>query len=148
MSTRGRDWITSHLPHQGRMSLLGEIVSWDAQGLTARATSHRDAANPLRRGDTLPIACGIEYGAQAVAAHGALVSEGSSGAGFLASVRSVTFHAPRLDDVASDLDIRVEQLGGGAGGMLYRFSVASDGRVLLEGRAAIVLGALRLPASP
>jgi predicted hotdog family 3-hydroxylacyl-ACP dehydratase len=139
MTSRGRDWIAAHLPHQGRMSLLGEIVSWDAQGLRARATSHRDADNPLRRGDALPIACGIEYGAQAVAAHGALVSEGTSGAGFLASVRSVVFHATRLDDQDGDLDIAVEQLGAVAGGMLYRFSVASEGRELLEGRLAIVL---------
>jgi predicted hotdog family 3-hydroxylacyl-ACP dehydratase len=141
MSSRGREWIAAHLPHQGRMSLLGEIVTWDAQGLTARATSHRDPANPLRRGDVLPIACGIEYGAQAVAAHGALVSEGTSGPGFLASVRSVAFHATRLDDQAADLDITVEQLGAVAGGMLYRFSVASGGRELLGGRVAIVLDA-------
>jgi predicted hotdog family 3-hydroxylacyl-ACP dehydratase len=148
MSARGRDWIAAHLPHQGPMSLLEEIVSWDAHGLRARATSHRDARNPLRRGETLPIACGIEYGAQAVAAHGALVSEGASGAGFLASVRSVVFHAARLDDLPADLDIAVERIGGSPGGMLYRFSVASGGRDLVQGRVAIVLDASRSPASP
>jgi predicted hotdog family 3-hydroxylacyl-ACP dehydratase len=145
MSPRGRDWIASNLPHRGTMNLLEEIVSWDAQGLRARATGHRDVKNPLRRASQLPIACGIEYGAQAVAAHGALLAEGAAGAGFLASVRSVTFNAARLDDVAGDLDIAVEQLGGGRGGMLYRFSVASGGRELLEGRLAIVLDAFRVP---
>lgn len=148
MTARGRDWIAAHLPHRGRMNLLERIVSWDAQGLRARATSHRDAGNPLRRGNELPIACGIEYGAQAVAAHGALVSEGAAGAGFLASVRSVVFHATRLDDLPADLEISVEQIGAVAGGMLYRFSVASEGRELLEGRAAIVLDTLRSPAIP
>jgi predicted hotdog family 3-hydroxylacyl-ACP dehydratase len=56
-------------------------------------------------------------------------------------VRSVAFHATRLDDQAADLDITVEQLGAVAGGMLYRFSVASGGRELLGGRVAIVLDA-------
>lgn len=148
MTARGRDWIASNLPHRGRMSLLEQIVSWDAQGLRARATSHRDAGNPLRRGNELPIACGIEYGAQAVAAHGALVSEGAAGAGFLASVRSVVFHATRLDDLSTDLEIAVEQIGAAAGGMLYRFSVGAEGRELIQGRVAIVLDALRFPAGP
>jgi predicted hotdog family 3-hydroxylacyl-ACP dehydratase len=139
MSERGRDWLAANLPHQGRMSLLAEVVDWDEHTLHARATSHRDAGNPLRRGDALPIACGIEYGAQAVAAHGALVSESASGRGFLASVRSVAFHADRLDDVGEDLDIDVEQVGAGTGGMLYRFRVAAGGRPLLDGRLAIVL---------
>jgi predicted hotdog family 3-hydroxylacyl-ACP dehydratase len=148
VSARGRDWIAAHLPHRGRMNLLEEIVSWDAQGLRARATSHRAADNPLRRADELPAACGIEYGAQAVAAHGALVSEGPVGAGFLASVRSVSFHATRLDDVPGALEIAVEQIGGGAGGMLYRFSVGAEGRELIAGRLAIVLGAFSFPTGP
>jgi predicted hotdog family 3-hydroxylacyl-ACP dehydratase len=145
MSARGREWIAANLPHQGTMSLLAEIVDWDAQRLRARATSHRDAANPLRRGGELPIACGIEYGAQAVAAHGALASEAPSGPGFLASVRSVAFHATRLDDVREDLDIEVEQIGRGAGGLLYRFALTAGTRPLLAGRLAIVLGEFRFP---
>jgi predicted hotdog family 3-hydroxylacyl-ACP dehydratase len=148
MTARGREWLASSLPHRGSMNLLEEIVSWDAQGLRARATSHRDAGNPLRRGGELPIACGIEYGAQAVAAHGALLAEGAAGAGFLASARSVSFHATRLDDLPGDLDVVVEQLGGGRGGLLYRFSVASAGRELLAGRVAIALDAFRFPGTP
>ena len=145
MSARGREWIAANLPHQGTMSLLAEVVDWDAQRLRARAASHRDPGNPLRRGAELPIACAIEYGAQAVAAHGALVSEAPSGAGFLASVRSVAFHGTRLDDVREDLDIEVEQIGGGAGGLLYRFAIRAGARMLAEGRLAIVLGAARFP---
>jgi predicted hotdog family 3-hydroxylacyl-ACP dehydratase len=143
-----RRWLISHLPHQGAMNLLANVISWDAQGLKAIASSHRDASNPLRRGSELPIACGIEYGAQAVAAHGALLSpNGISGSGFLASARAVTFHATRLDDVEADLEVVVAQIGGGAGGMLYRFSVGAQGIELLEGRLAIVLDVFRSQAS-
>ena len=68
----GRDWIVAHLPHQGAMSLLDEIVKWDAATVHALARAHRSPDHPLRRGGELPITAGIEYGAQAAAVHGAL----------------------------------------------------------------------------
>ena len=132
-----RAWIAANLPHQGRMSLLDAIVAWDRTTLRARALGHRDRDHPLRREGELPVACGIEYGAQAAAAHGALVSKRPSGRGFLASVRSVEFHASRLDDVEGELDIEVEELGASDAGVLYRFAVSSAGRALLDGRLTV-----------
>ena len=132
-----RSWLTTHLPHQGRMNLLDEIVAWDATSLRALAHSHRAGDHPLRRAGVLPIACGIEYGAQAAAAHGALTGAQNFAAGFLASVRSVVFHAGRLDEVAGDLEVTAEQIGASAAGVLYRFEVASGGRALVEGRLTV-----------
>jgi predicted hotdog family 3-hydroxylacyl-ACP dehydratase len=134
---RARAWLLAHLPHQGTMNLLDEIVSWDEIHIRAVARGHRDPDHPLRLGGVLPIACGIEYGAQAAAAHGALLSTRPSGDGFLASVRSVDFHATRLDDVPGDLDVMGEKLGDSASGVLYRFEIASAGRTLLEGRLTV-----------
>lgn len=135
MATLDRAWLLSHLPHQGAMNLLDRIVAWDATSIRACATSHRADANPLRRGGVLPIAAGIEYGAQAAAAHGALV--GMGGAGLLASVRSVRFHAARLDDRQAELDVVAEQLGGGDAGVLYRFALFATGQPLVEGRVTV-----------
>jgi len=132
-----RAWIAANLPHQGRMSRLDAIVSWDRTTLRARATGHRAPDHPLRRGDELPVACGIEYGAQAAAAHGALLTERPSGRGFLASVRSVEFHVPRLDRVEGELDIEVEELAASDAGVLYRFAVSSAGRALVDGRLTV-----------
>ena len=132
-----RAWLLAHLPHQGAMNLLEAVVAWDASTLRARATSHRDPENPLRRAGVLPIAAGIEYGAQAAAAHGALAANAPSGAGFLASMRSVVFHAGRLDDQAGALDVFVEQLGGGTAGVLYRFEISCLGRALVDGRVTV-----------
>ena len=139
----GREWLASHLPHRGRMSLLHEIVAWDADRLHARARGHRSADNPLRRDGRLPIASAIEYGAQASAAHGALLAGDAPvpHAGFLVSIRGVRFHASRLDDIADDLDIEVERAGEGAGGVLYAFRVNAARRTLAQGRVTIVLDA-------
>jgi predicted hotdog family 3-hydroxylacyl-ACP dehydratase len=144
-AARDRAWLATHLPHRGAMNLLDEIVAWDGERLHARATGHGAARHPLRRAGELPITAAIEYGAQAVAAHGALVAGDAAppAAGFLASVRGVTFHADRLDDIAAPLDVEVERAGAGAGGVLYAFRVAAAGRLLAEGRVAIVLDAAR-----
>jgi predicted hotdog family 3-hydroxylacyl-ACP dehydratase len=140
---RGRDWLAERLPHRGAMNLLDEVVAWDDEHLHARARNHGAADHPLRREGRLPVACAIEYAAQAAAAHGALLDEASPvpGAGFLASVRSAQFHACRLDDVAGPLDVEVARTGAGAGGVAYAFRVSAAGRTLAEGRVTIVLDA-------
>lgn len=132
-----RAWLLAHLPHQGEMNLLESVVAWDAAKVHARATRHRSATNPLRRNGVLPIAAGIEYGAQAAAAHGALNASMPAGAGFLAGVRGVTFNAARLDDLDASLDVMAEQLGGSGSGVLYGFRVSAAGRALVEGRVTI-----------
>jgi predicted hotdog family 3-hydroxylacyl-ACP dehydratase len=132
-----RAWIEGNLPHQGRMSLLDEIVDFDDTRVRAIARRHRDADHPLRVRGELPAVCGIEYGAQAAAAHGAACSAHPSGAGFLASVRGVKLHVRRLDDIAGDLQVDAEQLGAGAAGVLYSFTVSGGGQLLVEGRVTV-----------
>jgi predicted hotdog family 3-hydroxylacyl-ACP dehydratase len=147
---RGRDWLAAHLPHRGAMNLLDEVVAWDAEHLHARARSHGVPEHPLRRAGCLPIACAIEYAAQAAAAHGALVDAASAvpGAGFLASVRGAEFHASRLDDVPGPIDVHVERTGEGAGSVAYAFRVSGAGRTLAQGRVTIVLDASVASAMP
>ncbi|MBT9590376.1 MAG: 3-hydroxylacyl-ACP dehydratase [Thiobacillus sp.] len=139
-------WLLAHLPHQGSMCLLDAVTNWDEQHIRCTASSHRRADNPLRAHDRLGAACGIEYAAQAMAAHGALlaVSDGSPGAGYLASVRSVDLHVAQLDDIAADLYIEAERLSGDDNTILYGFRVSAAGRELLSGRAAVVLDAGKL----
>lgn len=138
-----RDWIAAHIPHQGEMCLLDAVVEWSDAAIACRAVSHADPANPLRAGGRLGAATGIEYAAQAMAVHGALTAgaDAPPRQGYLTSVRSVTLHADRLDDVAGPLDVRAERLSGDGNHVLYQFSVDHAGRCLLEGRAAVVLDA-------
>lgn len=134
-------WLLAHLPHQGSMCLLDAVADWDTQRIRCSATSHRDADNPLRTHDRLGAACGIEYAAQAMAAHGALLAAADDAprAGYLASMRSVELHVARLDDIAADLEVEAERLSGDDNTILYGFRVSAAGRELLSGRAAVVL---------
>lgn len=137
------DWIEAHIPHKGGMCLLDAVVEWSPERIRCTSASHRRADNPLRESGRLGAACGIEYAAQAMAVHGALVAgeEGPPRQGFLASVRGVELDVSRLDDVEGELDVLAERLSGDADNVLYRFEVRGDGRRLLAGRAAVILNA-------
>jgi predicted hotdog family 3-hydroxylacyl-ACP dehydratase len=138
-------WLLAHIPHQGSMCLLDRIDSWDPHHIHCTATSHRALNNPLRAHGRLGAACGIEYAAQAMAAHGALLATADSAprAGYLASVRAVELKVARLDDIAADLRIGAERESGDDNTILYGFSVFTGQEVLLSGRAIVVLNATR-----
>jgi len=128
------------------MCLLDAVVDWSENAISCRAVSHTDPANPLRAADRLGAATGIEYAAQAMAIHGALLAgnDGTPRQGYLTSVRSVTLHVDRLDNLSGPLDVQAERLSGDANNILYQFSVDHAGRCLIEGRAAVVLDAAAL----
>jgi predicted hotdog family 3-hydroxylacyl-ACP dehydratase len=133
-------WIAAHIPHQGSMCLLDSVLAHDAQQVRCSARSHRSPDNPLRAHGRLAAACGIEYAAQAMAVHGALLAGGARPRpGFLASVRSAVLHVGRLDDIAQDLAVDAVRVTGDSGTVLYDFAVRAGDRLLVEGRAAIVL---------
>ena len=138
-----RTAIAARIPHSGRMCLLHEVVAWDAGSIDCLARSHRDPANPLRSRSQLASVHGVEYAAQAMALHGALL--GGEGApaerpGYIGAVRALELHAPRLDDIEGDLTIHAERLAGDATHALYAFSIRSHERLLAEGRISVALG--------
>jgi predicted hotdog family 3-hydroxylacyl-ACP dehydratase len=145
------------------MCLLDEVLSWDAVRIRCRSATHRSADNPLRLHGRLGAACGIEYAAQAMAVHGALIAASAplastvatsvrasigSSVGYLASVRNVTLRVERLDDLEADLIAAAERVTGDGRTVLYEFSVTSGRQLLLSGRASIVFDAtFGLPAT-
>jgi predicted hotdog family 3-hydroxylacyl-ACP dehydratase len=136
------DQIAKLIPHHGSMCLLSSVQQYDAQSIRCLANSHRLPTNPLRENGMLHAVCGVEYAAQAMAVHGALLlgpSDGPPRGGRLASVRAVEFSASRLDDMEADLDIRATQLMGDENSMVYEFTVTAAERILLKGKATVVL---------
>lgn len=140
---RDQGWIAAHIPHQGSMCLLDAVLDYSATHIVCRAGSHTNPAHPLRAGECLGSATGIEYAAQAMAVHGALLAadDAPPRQGYLTSVRSVALHVARLDDLPGDLQVRAERLSGDTNHILYQFSVEHGNDCLLEGRAAVVLDA-------
>jgi predicted hotdog family 3-hydroxylacyl-ACP dehydratase len=151
-----RHWIEQNIPHHGRMSLLDEVMEWDARHIRCCSATHRLPDHPLRSNGRLGIACGIEYAAQAMAAHGALADGAAAGAaaagdtlagetrpaaGFLAALRDVRLYVLRLDDVETDLICEAVLVAGDRSTALYEFALWSGAQRLLSGRATVVFDA-------
>jgi predicted hotdog family 3-hydroxylacyl-ACP dehydratase len=128
------------------MCLLDTVTAWDDTHIRCEASSHHAPEHPLRAHGRLGAACGVEYAAQAMAVHGALLAEATSSgtpprAGYLASMRGVTLSVDRLDTVAGPLTVSAEKMTGDGNTVLYSFTVQAGTRTLLSGRAAVVLDA-------
>lgn len=139
-----REELLTLIPHQGAMCLWDRVVAWDDARLRLCTDSHLRADNPLRADGMLRAVHLCEYGAQAMAAHGGLLARAGGGAaqpGMLVALRGVELHVVRIDDVPGALHCDAELLAAGAGSQQYGFRIHGDGRLLAEGRAAVILQA-------
>lgn len=146
--TLDRDGIAALIPHSGSMCLLNQMHSWSPTHIVCSANNHRDPAHPLRTRSGLLASAAIEYAAQAMAVHGALIGQAAGAPatpGYLASARGVQLHVLRLDDLpvptqeADALRIEATRQAGDAQQILYAFTVHHAGREIAQGRAAVVL---------
>lgn len=126
------------LPHGGDMLLLDRVVSWTKKDIVCLSHSHRDSNNPLRSDRGLSVFCGVEYGGQAMAVHGALIGGKQLRSGLLGGLRDLVCHVERLDDVEGDLTVEASLLFGGPRSFLYGFAVRGAVGVLIEGQATVV----------
>lgn len=136
--------VSSLIPHRGAMCLLDGIESWTEDYIVCRATSHRRPDNPLRDESGLRALCGIEYAAQAIAAHAALRREPSGRSllsGVLASARDVTTTLSHLDRLRGPLTIRAALVLIHEGGSIYDVILTSDNRTVLTGRLSVMMSA-------
>ncbi len=139
--------IAARIPHSGPMCLLDCVLSWNSETILCEATNHRDTDHPLARDGMLDAMAAIEYAAQAMAVHGALIAENSAAItndsspkmGYLASVRDVMCAIPFLHELTSPLRIEATRIAGEETRVLYEFSVTSGEQMCAQGRAAVVL---------
>jgi predicted hotdog family 3-hydroxylacyl-ACP dehydratase len=133
------DW-QQLLPHAGAMCLLERVLAWDEQGIQAQAGDPADAEHPLRGGAGLHAVHLIEYGAQAMALHAALLArargDAPSRSGLLVSLRDVTLAVELVSE--GRLDVQATCLYADPGGVQYAFSVRQAGLELAGGRLAAI----------
>lgn len=140
--------IEALIPHRGPMCLLDRMTSWDATRIECVAVNHRDPHHPLRSASGLLASAAIEYGAQAMAVHGALCAAASgdrAAPGVLASARDVRLACARLDDLPradrDEIVVVAERQAADAARLLYAFALRHDGREIASGRVVVVLDA-------
>ena len=134
--------IEALIPHKGGMCLWQEVLAWDARRIRLRATAHVDPLHPLRANQRLHALHLCEYGAQAMAVHGGLraaVGGQALRAGLLVALRGVQLHCVRIDGLHGALECEAEVLVESADSQQYAFHIFHEGRLLAEGRAAVML---------
>jgi predicted hotdog family 3-hydroxylacyl-ACP dehydratase len=133
------------IPHQDGMCLLERVVRWDEQLIVLTTHTHRSPDNPLRRNGRLRALHLCEYGAQAMAVHGALKAQahGTHAApGVLVALRSVALLRDYIDDLPEHLEVSAQCLQASPTSLQYEFRVQHRGQEVAAGRAAVVLGQL------
>lgn len=149
MASLNKAEIAARIPHSGPMCLLDRVVSWNNETIICEANNHRDQDHPLARDGMLDTMAAIEYAAQAMAVHGALIAENAASTtlgdgpkmGYLASVRDVACAIPFLHELAPPLHIEATRLMGEETRVLYEFKVSAGEQLCAQGRAAVVLDA-------
>ncbi len=134
--------IALRIPHSGRMCLLGAMLGWSHEQIHCSASNHADADHPLRSASGLLATSAIEYAAQAMALHGALLAGPGAAPtpGYLASVRNLQLGVFLLHPLPGPLSIRAQRLAGDGRQILYQFSVQdAAGQPVAQGRATVVL---------
>ncbi|MDO4794998.1 MAG: hydroxymyristoyl-ACP dehydratase [Brachymonas sp.] len=141
--------IASRIPHQGCMCLLDAVLRYDDAGIACTARSHLLADNPLRHNGVLGAALGVEYAAQAMALHCALLAGNAPRArsGYLTSVRSLELHANTLDETGQPLLVEASRLALNDGTAMYQFTIHAGERLLAQGRLSAVIDAAGLAAA-
>lgn len=133
-----REAIAALIPHQGAMCLLESVTGWTETGIVCTTTSHAAADNPLRREGQLAALHLCEYGAQAMALHGALgdIAQASR-PGMLVALRDIKLAAVHVEP-RGRLEVRAQQVQASASGFQYEFEVRLEARLLASGRAMVM----------
>jgi predicted hotdog family 3-hydroxylacyl-ACP dehydratase len=130
------------IPHSGKMCLIDSVKKWDDESIICVTQTHRNHNNPLLSSGTLPVSALIEYGAQAMAIHGALVADKlgeKMQEGYLAALKDVNFfNNLEINKITSPLIIQATRKFVSQGNMIYEFLVTSEGDNLISGRATVV----------
>lgn len=143
-SLKPRDLLPQDLlPHQGRMCLIDRVVVYDEAHIVCEASSHRAPDHPLALDGALPAACGLEYGAQAMAIHGALLAARGEKprVGYIVAAHELCWTVVRLDDLPAPLTIEARREFGSENQVSYAFTLRADTLEVMTGRASVVLSA-------
>ena len=127
------------------MRLIDRVVAYDDERIVCESESHRAANHPLAHEDALSILCGLEYGAQAMAIHGALLAAGARTAsdaprhGYLVAASDLRWSIDRLDHCDAPLTIEAISEFRSGNQVAYRFELRTSEQAVLSGRASVVL---------
>lgn len=137
-----REEVLTLVPHARRMCLIDSVLAYDRTRIECSADRHRDLDHPLRRGAALSALHLIEYGAQAMAIHGALLARDQGQRalpGMLVAVRDFETTVASLDQLPGPLEISALAQLMRPDGLIYGFEVVHRSETIARGRTSVRL---------
>ncbi|MFU8830699.1 MAG: hypothetical protein ACNA7J_00965 [Wenzhouxiangella sp.] len=130
--------IASLVPHAGAMVLLVQVVEFGPETIHCRATLD-PSSNPLAIEGALPATALAEFGAQAMAVHGAMLAPAGTPprSGRLVALGQLDLAINQVDQ-AMVLDVHATRLGGDSSGQMYAFKITAGTRDLARGQATVM----------
>jgi len=133
--------IRKLIPHDGLMCLIDKVLEWDEKRIVCSSETHQSIDNPLRNNRGLPITALIEYGTQAMAIHGGLLSKIVSSEkveGYVASLRDVSLAMTEdVSKIKAFLHVEAIRQMSSQGNMIYTFTINTNQQKLVSGRATV-----------
>lgn len=136
--------IVSLLPHGEQMVLIDEVLSWDEDSIVCQTRTHQRNDNPLLEKGRLPTTACLEYGAQAMALHEAILlnQEGANEpeeplSGVVSALKNVKLSSRDMREVKEALIITAKRMMASSKGAIYRFEVKDGLSVLASGRITV-----------
>jgi predicted hotdog family 3-hydroxylacyl-ACP dehydratase len=139
-------FIYQLIPHRKKMMLLERITAWDNEKIVCTTKTHLSKEHPLRVNNKLSMIHCIEYGAQAAALHGAIISFDAQRNAkpmaplkmFLAVVRDFSFIDEDLDSIGCELIFKADQVLVSKGAQQYLIRSYADKAQLSEGIVTLI----------
>ena len=134
--------IGSLLPHAGTARMIERVMRWDRESIVAATTRHRATDNPLRKDGRLAAVHLAEFGAQAMAIHGGLLTTADGGTprpALLVSARDLAVSRDYIDELPGELEVTARVLLASAAGFQYSFEVRHAGELIASGRVAAMV---------
>jgi len=152
-----KEQLRGLIPHAGDMCLLDAVEEWTTEHIRCTSRTHLAKSQPLRREGQLAALHLVEYAAQAMAIHGALLARSElhdrkdgigsppqqPQPGMLGALRDIRLHAVRLDTLTAALTVQATRRLARADGLVYDFKVEGakddERQLLCEGRIVVAL---------
>ena len=137
----GPERVATLIPHAGAMRLIDQVDAAASEEIVCSSRSHLSLDNPLRVNGMLPASAAIEYAAQAMAIHAAIIQGGPPRRGVLVVASGVTWSGDRLDATEAPVIVRATRLASMAGSAQYAFTVSAGTDVEVAGTLTLQLEA-------
>ncbi len=139
--------IKTLIPHGEQMSLIDAVEFWDDARIQCTTKSHQSPLNPLLDNGQLKSVLLIEYAAQAMAIHGALLHRSLASEQktakqqklqVIGSVKNLNIHVDTFQSYTQIINIEATRLMTNETGAIYTFTASAGTTPIIDAKLILI----------